>query len=144
MRGQACEALLRCLPSAGGLTAAGPDGAAQLWEADAVLASRVQFLVSMLVPCVPRLAQVPDSCSIALHPPGGAQLLPSLAALICPLPPVAGVITRHCWLLDHAACKQRPLAAIVIEDIIVTQCACLLLPQDSLQCASKNTCLAGP
>jgi hypothetical protein len=35
-------------------TEAGP----QVWEADAVLASRLQFLMAMLGPCIPRLPKV--------------------------------------------------------------------------------------
>ena len=105
---QACEALLRCLPSADGLTEAGPDGVAPLWEADAVLASRVQFLASMLGPCVPRLAQVPALlCCITL--PIGAVVLPTMSyspwlllvnqedrTLCCmPAAHVAATVTRH-------------------------------------------------
>ena len=54
---QACAGLLLCLPPAASLEQPGAAGA-PLWEADAVLASRLHFLLSMLGPCVPRLQQV--------------------------------------------------------------------------------------
>ena len=62
---QACTGLLLCLPRADALERPGPGGA-PLWEADAVLASRLHFLMSMLGPCVPRLPQV---CRPSPHQP---------------------------------------------------------------------------
>ena len=54
---QASQGLLLCLPCYSELvqgTEAGP----QVWEGDAVLASRLQFLMSMLGPCIARLPKV--------------------------------------------------------------------------------------
>lgn len=54
---QACQGLLLCLPPYASLMEVGED-AVPLWETDSVLASRMQFLMSMLGPCVPQLTQV--------------------------------------------------------------------------------------
>lgn len=60
VRVQACQGLLLCLPSYAYLVGPAVSGA-PVWEADSVLASRMQFLMSMLGPCIPRLSQVPPS-----------------------------------------------------------------------------------
>lgn len=54
---QASLGLLTCVPCYEGLTEAGP-GHAPLWLADAVLATRMQFLMAMLAPCLSQLPQV--------------------------------------------------------------------------------------
>ncbi len=61
VRMQACQGLLLCLPSYAYLVAPAVNGA-PVWEADSVLASRMQFLMSMLGPCIPRLTQVRPPC----------------------------------------------------------------------------------
>jgi hypothetical protein len=53
---QACQGLLLCLPPYAELVRASASGL-PLWEADSVLASRMQFLMSMLGPCIPQLTQ---------------------------------------------------------------------------------------
>lgn len=54
---QASLGLLTCVPRYEGLTEAGPSQA-PLWLADAVLATRMQFLMAMLAPCLSQLPQV--------------------------------------------------------------------------------------
>ena len=54
---QASLDLLTCVPCYEGLTEAGPSHA-PLWLADAVLATRMQFLMAMLAPCLSQLPQV--------------------------------------------------------------------------------------
>lgn len=54
---QASLGLLTCVPCYEGLTEASPRHA-PLWLVDAVLATRMQFLMAMLAPCLSQLPQV--------------------------------------------------------------------------------------
>lgn len=99
---QACAELLLCLPSADALAQPGPDGDTPLWEADAVLASRVQFLLSMLGPCMPRLAQVRGH--VPRHMPLSLMRRALDPACLCPLTYAPGCVwerRRACLALMH-------------------------------------------
>lgn len=61
---QACQGLLLFLPAYAELVRPSASGR-PLWEADLVLASRMQFLMSMLGPCIPQLTQA-RAFSVAL------------------------------------------------------------------------------
>ena len=58
---QASAALLDCLPSYEALQERRPDGEAA-WLANSVLASRMQFLMGILAPCIPQLPEVCLPC----------------------------------------------------------------------------------
>ncbi|BDA43549.1 hypothetical protein COCOBI_04-5610 [Coccomyxa sp. Obi] len=95
---QACQGLLLCLPSYAYLVGPAVNGA-PVWEADSVLASRMQFLMSMLGPCIPRLTQckVRDMvCPIAL------------LYLLHPHPPVASAAHQlFCAVLRYMDMKEE-------------------------------------
>ncbi len=86
------------MPCYEGLVAAGPGGA-PLWLADAVLATRVQFLMAVLAPCVPRLPQVGPAPACR----------PRCACLGALAPP-----TRHSpftlTLINLSLCPPRPVS----------------------------------
>ena len=54
---QASAGLLECLPSYEALQERRPNGEAA-WLANSVLASRMQFLMGILAPCIPQLPEV--------------------------------------------------------------------------------------